>query len=236
MPRKPGRPRPAALDWRPRSYWDHPDPVSAILANVKGQERRDCIRWALENGSDLFSVEDLAREDLSEEDRAAWGAFHPAFLGGEFLPAYLPGEVEIARIVLASVTQDVVSIRARNRRSGGRILYRVVDEYYAEGSKYRFAPRWSVEPLTLGEIADLIWTMDRPGNTKGGWIRDGLQWYLTYDVCPLDKDQVRWLKGFYRVESEVYPALGRVIAGRIAEVIRAAAVEKRLKRKLEDGA
>src|SRR6185436_8649050 len=31
------------LNFRPPSYWDHPDPVSAILSNIKGQNRRQMI-------------------------------------------------------------------------------------------------------------------------------------------------------------------------------------------------
>src|SRR5262249_48173692 len=42
-------------------------------------------------------------------------------------PPSSPREVEIALIALASVKGDVISIRAR--RSGTRIVYRIVDEY-----------------------------------------------------------------------------------------------------------
>ena len=31
------------LNFRPPSYWDHPDPLSAILSNIKGQNRRQMI-------------------------------------------------------------------------------------------------------------------------------------------------------------------------------------------------
>src|SRR5207249_568633 len=43
----------------------------------------------------------------------------------EFLPTHVGEEVEIALISLASVTGDLVSIRAR--RSGTRIVYRIED-------------------------------------------------------------------------------------------------------------
>jgi len=48
MPRATRTTPPVTLDWRPASYWDHADPVTAILVNVKGEVRRNLIRIALE--------------------------------------------------------------------------------------------------------------------------------------------------------------------------------------------
>jgi hypothetical protein len=48
-------------------------------------------------------------------------------MGGEYLPDYEQGEVEIARLVLASTTQDVYSVRAR--WVGSVLRYHIVDEY-----------------------------------------------------------------------------------------------------------
>ena len=36
------------LDFRPRSYWDHANPASAILQNIKGQVRREMVRDFIE--------------------------------------------------------------------------------------------------------------------------------------------------------------------------------------------
>ena len=80
----------------------------------------------------------------------------PSWLGGEYLPECLPGEVEIARIVVHAGTRDVVSVRAR-RTAADRIRYRVVDEF---GSAIRFAPRSSRHPLTLARLAALIESID----------------------------------------------------------------------------
>lgn len=52
---------------------------------------------------------------------------HPKFMGGEYLPDRNSGEVEIARITIASTTRDVTSVYAK--RGKHRIYYRVVDEY-----------------------------------------------------------------------------------------------------------
>ena len=50
---------------------------------------------------------------LEEEMRQDWGRVHPSNIGEEFLPPLRNGEVEIARISLASVTADQISVRAR---------------------------------------------------------------------------------------------------------------------------
>jgi hypothetical protein len=48
-------------------------------------------------------------------------------MGGEYLPPLEERETEIARISLASVTADQISVRARHVREG--IIYSIVDEY-----------------------------------------------------------------------------------------------------------
>jgi hypothetical protein len=72
-------------------------------------------------------------------------------MGGEYLPYYLPGEVEIARISLESTTADVISLRAR--LAAGKLRYRIVDEY---DTSYLARPAESARPLTLGELIDMI--------------------------------------------------------------------------------
>ena len=72
-------------------------------------------------------------------------------MGGEYLPSFSGEEIEIARIVLASVTQDVYSIRAK--RLGKLIAYCVVDEYE---STLNLAMESSTQPLSLEELIGLI--------------------------------------------------------------------------------
>ena len=74
-------------------------------------------------------------------------------MGGEYLPPLRKGEVEIARISLASVTADQICVRAQRARE--RIRYRVVDEY-PETSTYVCHPASSVSPLSLGELIALM--------------------------------------------------------------------------------
>jgi hypothetical protein len=98
-------------------------------------------------------------------DHLGLAAMRPSWMAGEYLPDYLPGEVEIARVVLESVTQDVVSIRARRRGSERRIVYRVVDEF---ASEFDFSPRSSRQPLCHDELARLIETLRNTTNPVEG--------------------------------------------------------------------
>ncbi len=166
-PRTPAAPRTPAqegpdLDFRP-DYWDPADAVTAIAGNIKGAIRRDAVIRALtsrpEDAPGIALIpEDLRDDELDDGDRSSLGAVHPWLMGGEYLPRYLRGEVEIARIVMLSSTMDVVSIRAR-RRAGGRIRYRVVDEYETE---FRFRPKSTAAPLTLGEVIGLVDSIRNP--------------------------------------------------------------------------
>jgi hypothetical protein len=61
--------------------------------------------------------------------------------------------VEIARIVIASTTQDVTCVYAR--QVGQRIHYRVVDEYNGSTLSGK-AVRTSVRPLTLKQLVDFF--------------------------------------------------------------------------------
>ena len=106
--------------------------------------------------------------DLAEPaqvDHLAPDDMRPSWMAGEYLPDYLPGEVEVARLVLETVTHDVVSIRARRRGSERRIVYRVVDEFESE---FDFSPRSSRQPLSHGELARLIDTLRNITNPVEG--------------------------------------------------------------------
>jgi hypothetical protein len=133
--------------FRPTSYWEDLDPLSAILRNVTGQNRRQMITdyW---NAGKLDELDPALLRDGSDEDlRRRLGRIHPSFLGGEYLPPYLPGEVEIARIYLQSTTSDVITLRARTVPEG--IAYRVEDEYKGV---FTLPIAVSTEPLTLAEV------------------------------------------------------------------------------------
>ena len=203
------------LQYRPASYWDHADPVTAIVAGIRGQNRREMARdFVTGHAPDWLGEIDagLLEDVLDEETRDALGASHPSWMGGEYLPDCLPGEVEIARIVLASVLQDVISIRARRRRNGRRILYRVVDEYGEPGEPgWTCRPASSVHPLTMGRLVELIETARSPQFDIGdGPLTEGLRDFQV-------ESDPRDLVGFVIVESEFYPGLAELFERRAEE-------------------
>lgn len=142
------------FDYRP-DYWSPENPKALILGNVTGEMRRVFLERLIEGDStvELLIDEDAREDHLTPEGRVAQGRFHPSGFGGEFLPEYLPGELEIARIVLESVTMDVVSVRAR--RTDGKILFRAVWEY-PEYGQILLDPTVSEEPLDFREMIDLM--------------------------------------------------------------------------------
>jgi len=121
-------------------------------------------------------------------------------MGGEYLPDLKQEEVEIARITIASVTQDVTSVFACHGKR--RIHYRVVDEYEGETLSGR-STRTSTRPLTLGELEAFF---------NGAWsIFDVLDMNFGYGGYDLEK-MLRFVIG---IESQFYPEIGRLYAGRI---------------------
>jgi hypothetical protein len=188
------------LTYRP-DYWRPSDPISVIIANVKGEARHQQILDVLKRRHQIIPPgvalpEELLQDALSESDRIAWGRIHPAFMGGEYLPDYSRGEIEIARIVLASTTMDVTSVRAHRTRDLG-ICYRVVDEYETE---FRFRPHSSKRPLTLGEMISLVDSIERvEERSERAWVE--LVREAKYDSDPAD------VAHFVTVRSPFYPRL-----------------------------
>jgi len=78
---------------------------------------------------------------------------HPMFMGGNYFPEMEDGEVEIARIEIASTTSDVRSLFAK--MADGQIHFRVVDEYEG-GTLTGPSEMKSEKALTLGEMADFF--------------------------------------------------------------------------------
>ncbi len=141
------------LSYRPESYFWASDRGILLPSDIKGAERRKMYRSALASGNAEQIEPVLSQHALSEGDRQAIGRLHPAFMGGEYLPNARKDEVEIARITIASTTQDVTSIYAR--RVGERTHYRVIDEYQGE-TLSEPATRTSSRPLTLLQLVDFF--------------------------------------------------------------------------------
>ena len=189
------------LEYIPRTYFVFADARQQIAARVKGTARRAIAAHLQEISGveDNIRVDDFStRSSLTEDDRTSWGAIHPSCMGGEYLPDLDETEVEIARIDLASVTSDVISVRARWR--DGKIHYSVVDEY-PEDHSYQCNPTTSDRPLTMGEIIALIDTTQASDYFTGVVV--GLLQF-NYE-CSEDLEAHR---NFVSVSSAFYPELG----------------------------
>ena len=147
----------------------------------------------MEAGDGDFPPEGLLRPILEPGLRDLLGKIHPNFMGGEYLPDYLPEEVEIARVARNSTTGDVISIRA-NLEENGLLHYRVVDEYARE---FRLPHEVSDLPLSTSQMIQLI---------------DGAEWDDTGLILPFlevncEYDDAERLRDFIWVSSDFYPAL-----------------------------
>jgi hypothetical protein len=142
-------------------YWDMTDAVAAALVNIKGQRRREWLRAILVGEQPAAAPEwdEVIRLPALPRKYRRWtSTWDGSWVGGEELPDYLPGEIEIARIILNNRVCDVISIRARREvrgtmRQRGHWIYRMVDEYELE---YDIIPRSSAVPLTLASLIALV--------------------------------------------------------------------------------
>jgi hypothetical protein len=113
------------LDYRPDTYvadWCVP---AALVQNVTGEARRAELFRACTGGARVQGgtiIDSLPRrlparllaDRLPPAERARYVAGDPLVrVSGEYLPPYLPGELEIARVVLDVRPQLVYSMRAR---------------------------------------------------------------------------------------------------------------------------
>ena len=137
------------LDFRPRSYFWPMDAETHLLGRVKGADRRATLKKLVDRGQLGRAPGLLTDQGLSVSDRQRLGAIHPALMGGEYLPNLAPQEVMIARIVIASTTQDVTCVYAR--RGPKQIHYRVVDEY-GGGTLTETTECTSNRPLLLSQL------------------------------------------------------------------------------------
>lgn len=135
--------------FRPSSYFWPLGLEKHLLSRIKGAERKAALQRLVDSGRLDAVPYYLAKSALAPEERRAFGRLHPAFLGGEYLPDLTGNEVMIARVTIASVTQDVTCVYAR--RGKGRVRYRVVDEYGGDTLCGR-GKRTSIRPLTLGQL------------------------------------------------------------------------------------
>ena len=147
----------SANSYRPESYFWANKLGIGLISDIKGAERRKLITQLVETNDTGYLPPELLLHALPQTLREAQGRFHPTMMGGEYLPNRKKGEVEIARITIASTTQDVICVYAR--QVGKRSHSRVVDEYEDEAHRAN-RRRTSIRPLTLEQLVSFF---------LGGW-------------------------------------------------------------------
>lgn len=140
------------LSFRPQNYFWSLDHGIRLASDIQGVARRRMYERALALGDDTTMQRMMSEATLGAAERRLIGGLHPALMGGEFLPPRKSGEVEIARIVIASTTYDTFCVNAR--RNGDCLAYQVVDEY--EGGCLDEQTCMSIRPLSLGELFDFL--------------------------------------------------------------------------------
>jgi len=183
------------LSFRPRTYFGPLPLKTHLLARVTGHERRELLRRGLATGHGALPPE-LTFSTLDEDTRVAIGKIHPVLMGGEYLPPLHRNETEIARVSLASMTADQISLRAQLDR--GCIHYRIVDEYENDYVQYECRPSETKLPLTLAELIGMIDTACEGGGAVMSHFIANI---------PLSGVSPRKLLGFVSVRSEFYPQL-----------------------------
>jgi len=186
--------KPIDYSFRPASYWAT-DSLRHLVAIIKGAERKKKALQLIGEGRLEEAGELVLADSLSDKERTLLGKIHPALMGGEYLPDSEAGEVEIARVTLASATQDVISIRACSTQSG--IRYAAVDEYE---TGFTVKPALSKRPLSLRQLIRLIET------AKGGDLESvGLGLIQFHFSC--NDEPAEAFAGFMSFSSEFYPDL-----------------------------
>jgi hypothetical protein len=190
------------IHYRPESYFGPRRLEAYLISQVKGAVVRERLKKLLAEGNYDELKNLLGKEGVPKSALKALESVHPMFMGGNYLPDTEEGEVEIARIEIASTTFDVTCLFAK--QSNGRILYRVVDEYEGD-TLMGLSEMTSEKPLTLGEMADFF---------LGAWsLIDVLEMNFEGDVESARK--------FFTAKSEFYPDFDRLCRQRVTEAFPA---------------
>ena len=181
--------------YQPLSYWGPRNIKSFLLSKIKGEKRRQHLKKIIEEyGEDNLPDISLLKEKLTEDERDLFGKVHPMFMGGEYLPDTAENEVEIARLIMKSTTQDIYSFRARKTKN--KIIYSIEDEYE---SMFELSIQTSKLPLTLKQMIKLICESVYPdGMPVYGSARE---WNYDSDLSPEE------LWDFETIESSFYNEL-----------------------------
>ena len=204
------------LQFRPNTYFWAKELGIHLLSDIKGANRRRIAQHALQDDQSGDIAPELLAHALEEEDRRFIGRLHPSFLGGEYLPSTRKQEVEIARITIASTTQDVTCVYARPL--GKRISYRIVDEYNGDTITGR-QTRTSTKPLSLAELVafflqgwDLLGCLDHnfceygyPRDEVHGFIVDASSSFYSEFEAAITHEIDAWLNTVHAAQTQTEP-------------------------------
>ncbi len=186
------------LDFRPNTYFRPQKLEKYLLTKVKGAVLKKKIQVLFSEGRHSEVSELLGTEGISTNDRKVLEAFHPMFMGGNYLPDTEDGEVEIARIRISSTTYDVTSVYAK--RDEGVIRYRVVDEYDGD-TLTEPTEMVSDKTLSLGDLADFF-----------------LNAWSLIDVLEMNfEGDLDGSLNFFSAESDFYPDFDHLCRQRVVE-------------------
>lgn len=163
------------------------------MLSAKGEQREHYE--ALLGSIQPEILEERADPSFTDSLSSFWG---PGWMGGEYLPRLKRREVEIARVVLQSVTMDVFSLRAR--WGGGRYHYRIVDEY---DSTFLLCRKTSRRTLTLAQVIEILDTVDSPEMELWGRGIVARFWDREWEY----EGDVERSTDFATVKSEMYPEI-----------------------------
>ena len=189
------------LSFRPSSHLFPLTAEKLLLSRVKGTQRRESLTAAIEQDrlSDLNPF--FTQTSLSAEDRRSRAAIHPSFMGGEYLPDFEEGELEMARLSLRSVTADVISIRLRRTEDG--FVYRIVDEYMDQDPNGLLDEPTTIvvdQPLTMKDFGAFVVQVSR----------------MDHWCDPESHETEEEAQDFVVATSEFYPEFGDYIAEAIS--------------------
>ena len=193
------------MEYRPKSFWYPESLVTKILSQIKGQERKKAISSFIKDNKripDTF----LTDENLPPDIRDELSSIHPIFMGGEYLPDTEENEVEIARIIMQSATQDVISIRAK--MFDDNINYSIIDE---NDNEFKPAVLSSANPFSLAEIINFIDHSSivgaDPPNIYGGgrkWAFDNEQDLSVWDFETVQSDFYTEIEPWYDLQNYIW--------------------------------
>jgi hypothetical protein len=215
---------PIDLDFAPTSFVADWSVATSIVQNIIGEARRETVFRRLREGGTAPLDARLLADHLTDELRTAVVAADPVrHSSGEFLPPYLPGEMEVARLLLATTPRLVYSVRVGEHTPSAEFrrkawisrttVYRVrvVDDH---GSQLLVGDQ-PYRCLTL-RLRDLVTSLDSVWHNA---LPDLPRW------VPFPERLVLWraeqgvpaaaLAAFVQVYSVVYPDLERHYTARI---------------------